>query len=341
MDLRGYKVPADIGKLLGTLSDKGPVWYQPFIFTDKVITGTGALWSGGIRDGALYCTESDPEERRQVFLKQAIILGDFYHRLVDLIQGVSGDAFASQSYLDVGCNVGHFCFDLVKRGALNVTGIDTMPSSYKVVSDITGLRFNYVTQMYSEVEHRVTGVGTADVSLAIAVSTHLCDPHYFIRWLSDNTKRMMLIVTPLFQGDGSYFLARQPVWRKTRPLPHFYELVPTRVLLINMLRAAGFPEVYELTARPDWPASMVKNWGAFLALKTGVAVNANVTRDFVLVEAPDYRDECSDVGISGIHSKPKSWQIKNRSERRKSRGHRFLSLFNGMRWLFGMYQGRS
>lgn len=309
MDLRPYEVPDSISDAIQAVSDGGPKWYQPFIFNQKVITGTGPMWNAGVDANTLFCTEKDAFHLQNVFLREALSLGSYYHGLVDMVEAILGDKFKDASFLDVGCNVGHFCFDLVQRGATEVTGVDVMPQSYDIVREITSLKFNYLSRLYSERTHRVDGVEPADVSFAIAISTHLCDPHYFLAWLAENTRKMMLVVTPVAQAEGSQFMARQPNWRTDRALPHCYELVPTPTLLQNMLRFSGFTHVYRLEPNDRWPANIKKYWGGYLVSKEADLVTDDILERFNLTEMPDLRDESADVVVAGRHSRPKSWNL--------------------------------
>jgi hypothetical protein len=55
MDLRGCEIPHDIGSILRKQMAEGVSWYQPFIFSDDVVTGAAAVWNAGANK--YLCTE--------------------------------------------------------------------------------------------------------------------------------------------------------------------------------------------------------------------------------------------------------------------------------------------
>ena len=88
---------------------------------------------------------------RDVFLKENIILGDWYDQLIRMVIEVSP---ASNTFIDFGCNAGHFCFSLKALGK-RATGVDVWQECYEVISDITGMTFEYIQCRYNSATHEV------------------------------------------------------------------------------------------------------------------------------------------------------------------------------------------
>lgn len=302
MDLRSFNVPSNIAQTLHEHNGRGVMWYQPFIFSDQVVTGTGAIWNGG--QTKYFCNAEDTPATREVFLTQARVLGDWYDTLVKMSLACAPEA---RTFLDVGCNVGHFGFALTKAGR-SVTGVDRTDLHHRVVRDIVGTSFEFIPEPYSERSHDIPALRGRqfDFTVASAVSTHLTDPHYFLGYLGETTRQGVLLTTPLRQGEGLAFKARLPVWSRDKRLPFNMELVPTAELAEVLLTLAGFPYLYRRPFREGDPAN-TSAWGAWVALRSPAPAEA--VSAFGLEARPNLVEQHADIVVPGnpMMSWPKTW----------------------------------
>lgn len=269
MDLRGYSIPDDLAQRLRRDRDENVMWYQPFVFRDDLMVGTGAFWnSGGVARSYIYLP-GDPEPVRQAFILENNLLSNWYDALADMVV----DCFpAAQNVLDLGCNCGRVCFALAQRG-VSPTGVDVWDRCYETVRDITGISFEYIHDAYDSMTHRVESLEgrTFDAALAIAVSTHLTDPHYFIRYLSDLAPNGGVVATPIVPG-GEYeasWKVRVPNWRRERTLPDLIEFFPTACAMELMLQSVH-RYVYRQGARPTDPKNIRNAWGVWVVSATPI-----------------------------------------------------------------------
>lgn len=302
MDLRDYTVPNNIEEIIKNQSKEGLTWYQPFIFSEDVITGTGAMWNANQK--SYFCTTSDSSSTKVAFLREALCLGNWYNTLNKIAIEVCPSAM---NFLDIGGNVGHFGFDLTAQGK-KVTVVDRAVRSYQVVNAITGIEFEYIPDMYSEKSHEVVGLRERkfDFTIASAVSTHLSDPHYFLGYLGTLTAKGMLLTTPVSTHEGSAFFARIPIYRRYKPLPYTFELVPTKDLAENLLRLAGFEYIYRRLFKKGDPKN-TQAWGVWFALKEPAPEEAVTLHELVL--QPDKLSKYADRKVAGTPlSCPPKWK---------------------------------
>src|SRR5262245_39468088 len=113
MDLRKFELPKNLEQILLEHKKKNVPWYQPFIFNADLMVGTGAAWNSFGKVRQYVCTSADSAETKKIFLKENQRLGDWYSILVSMITDCCPQA---KSFVDIGCNVGHFLFELVGKG---------------------------------------------------------------------------------------------------------------------------------------------------------------------------------------------------------------------------------
>jgi hypothetical protein len=292
MDLRPYPVPADIAAILEDQLSRGVSWYQPFIFTDDVIAGTAAVWNAGA--DRYLCTEDDTAEVRANFLRETTILTDWYSHLTDVTVAAFPDG---ESYLDFGCNLGHFGVDLTNRGKL-YTGIDAprLLPGVELVRQITGVPFEFAATEYNENLHRLNDFDEQrrfDVGILSVVIMHLTDPHYALPYFASKVRHGVFFSSLLTGGNGHLFRARIRTHDRDRPLPHTFELVPTEALCETMLRHSGFPHVYKIPYRHGIDPRHSRLWGCWIAARAPIPDSA-VSR-FDLTPVADRTHEYADA----------------------------------------------
>ena len=292
MDLRNCAVPAGIASILEDQLAGGVHWYQPFVFTDEVIAGTAAVWNAG--EDRLLCTERDSDVTRANFLRETAVLTDWYTRLTDIIDASFPDA---ETYLDVGCNVGHFGVELTRRGK-HYTGIDRpeMRPGVELLQSITGTPFEFAGTSYDEDTHRLGEFDESrrfDVGILSVVIMHLTDPHYALPYFGDKVRRGVFFSSLLTGGNGHLFRARIRPADRSRPLPHTFELVPTEALCETMLRHSGFPHLYKIPYRDGVDPRHSRLWGCWIAAREPIPGDA-VSR-FDLRTVPDRTDDYADA----------------------------------------------
>jgi SAM-dependent methyltransferase len=296
VDLRSYDVPAGIADILEAQIAAGVSWYQPFVFTDDVIAGTAAVWNAG--EDRFLCTARDSAQTRANFLRETLVLSAWYHWLTDIITTSFPDA---DSYLDFGCNMGHFGIDLAARGR-TYTGIDVARNQpgVELLQRITGSHFEFTAGRYDEDVHRLDRFDEArqfDVGILSVVIMHLTDPHYALPYFAAKIRHGIFFSSNLTGGGGHLFRARIRLGDRNRPLPHTFELVPTEALCETMLRHSGFPHLYKIPYRDGIDPRHSRLWGCWIAAREPIPDDA--VRRFDLRYVPDRVDDFADAIPAG------------------------------------------
>ena len=305
MDLRGYSVPPDIGRIIEETTTRRPdfvTWYQPFIFSKDVIVGTAALWNAGY--DTVYCTEEDDDLKKETFLRESQRLGDWFDYINDILVASFPSA---RTFLDFGCNNGHFGFNLASRGKV-YTGIDRERNreSYEIISKITGIQFEYIGDTYDEGTHSLRHLAedrVFDCAILSSVIMHLTDPHYAMAYFAPKIAQGVYFSTLIIPGDEHKFKARMTTWRAKKDLPFVFEFVPTEPLAESLLRFAGFEYLYRIPYREGIDPDNTKRWRQWVAARRQIPQEA-IDR-FSLQVMPDRREEFADVSPPGFWgSKP-------------------------------------
>jgi len=162
-----------------------------------------------------------------------------------------------KTVLDIGCNAGFYSFEMKRRGAARVVGIDTDPrylAQAELASDVLGL----------EIELRqldVYSVGTLaerfDLVIFMGVLYHLRHPLLALDLLHDHVTRDLLLFQSMLRGpepvavDPDYPFERTDIFeRPGHPAMYFVEQryagdwtnwwIPNRACVEAMLRSSGF-----------------------------------------------------------------------------------------------------
>jgi tRNA (mo5U34)-methyltransferase len=185
-------------------------------------------------------------------------LGDFpshkFRRFADLVPA----DLTGKTVLDIGCNAGFYAFEMKRRGAARVVGIDSDPrylAQARLAADVLGLEIELrELDVYrvAELEARF------DLVIFMGVLYHLRHPLLALDLLFDHVVRDQLLFQSLLRGPDEIvavepdypFSETAPFVRPGYPAMYFVEhryagdwtnwWVPNRAGAEAMLRSAGF-----------------------------------------------------------------------------------------------------
>jgi SAM-dependent methyltransferase len=153
---------------------------------------------------------------------------------------------AGKTVLDVGSRNGYFCFEALRRGAVDALGIDIDEASVEQarrVADCLGLPARF---RRADVEHDPIGE-TFDYVLGLNVLHHLDDPLAALeRLVAATRERLVLEVASIGPHDrrklglsrvAAWMLARHPVLYAAGPLRSGQRFFITAPAIRNLLRA--------------------------------------------------------------------------------------------------------
>jgi SAM-dependent methyltransferase len=294
MDLRGHPVPKNIDELIRQHEARKLVWYQPFVFSRTAIVGTGAAWNNAIGIRKYSCTDADSADVQKVFLEQNTILGDWYDTLVTMAMACSPE---SREFLDLGCNAGHFSFQVAKAGK-KATGVDVWKECYEVVASILGVSFEYLNERYDSATHRVPSLDGRkfDFVFASAIQTHLSDPHFFMAYTNRVARHGMLYTTPVIAGSEPTLRLRITAGRRNREVPERFEFLPT-VAAMELILQCMWPFIYRRATQSTDPKNTAK-WGVWIALDHEVP--PDVCERFHLSRTPDRVEQFADLAQGSL-----------------------------------------
>ena len=186
-----------------------------------------------------------------------------------------------KSVLDIGCNAGFYSFEMKRRGARHVVGIDSEPlytAQARFAADVLGLDVNIRDMGVFDVAR----LGERfDLVIFMGVLYHLRHPLLALDLIHEHVARDMLLFQSLTRGvdraepvEEDYdFFAPSPFEREDWPRLSFIEhryagddsnwWVPNRAGVEAMLRSSGF----RIEARPEAEVYLARReakrpWGA-------------------------------------------------------------------------------
>ena len=115
------------------------------------------------------------------------------------------DDFHGQSLLDIGCGLGHFCFEAEKRNAGRIVGLEFKESRYKqllILKDILNSKIEVVNCNFEKDEY----TGEFDYILLLNVVHHLKEPIQVLRQIARMTRKRFIMEFPTFR-DTKYKIA--------------------------------------------------------------------------------------------------------------------------------------
>src|SRR5262245_947917 len=171
------------------------------------------------------------------------------------------DDLTGKSVLDIGCNAGFFSFEMKKRNAARVVGVDIMPHVLAQARFLSHW-FKQPIELRELGVYDIESLGQFDVVVFIGVLYHLRHPLYALEKVASVCKETMFLQS-LLRGDDRDFEPAEnyPFDEKgvfERPeFPHMYFIeksfngdesnwwVPNHSCLKAMARAAGFRRIEE------------------------------------------------------------------------------------------------
>ena len=179
-----------------------------------------------------------------------------------------------KSVLDIGCNAGFYAFEMKRRGASRVVGIDT-DTRYLAQAQLASEVLGREIELRQLDVYSVAQLGERfDLVIFMGVLYHLRHPLLALDVLHDHVTRDMLLFQSMLRGpepvpvDPDYPFARIDIFeRPGHPAMYFVEnryagdwtnwWIPNRACVEGMLRSSGFEieqraedEVYLCRRRP-------------------------------------------------------------------------------------------
>jgi tRNA (mo5U34)-methyltransferase len=169
------------------------------------------------------------------------------------------------SVLDVGCNAGYYCFEMKRRGAARVVGLEPdgrYLAQARLSAEVLGLEVEFLQR---DVYTVGSLDGPFDLVLFLGVLYHLRHPLLALDLLRRHAVGRMLVFQTMLRGDAEVapvaedypFHDRTPFDQPGYPRLHFVERryahdhtnwwVPNRACAEAMLRSAGF----DIADHPD------------------------------------------------------------------------------------------
>ena len=192
-------------------------------------------------------------------------LGDYPYEFFSRFADAIPSDLTGWSVLDVGCNAGFYAFEMKRRGAARVVGIDHEPlylDQARFAARTLGLDVEF---RRGDVYDLASFTQRFDLVLFMGVLYHLRHPLLALDLLRRTVVGRMLVFQSMLRGspdtmtvERDYpFLDHTPFEDPAYPKLHFVEhryagdrtnwWIPNRACVEAMLRSAGF----EILARPD------------------------------------------------------------------------------------------
>jgi tRNA (mo5U34)-methyltransferase len=192
-------------------------------------------------------------------------LGDYPRRFFSMFAHALPDDLSGWSVLDIGCNAGFFSFEMWRRGAASVLGVDADPryvAQARYAADVLGAPVQFEQRSVYDVAE----LGKRfDLVLFTGVLYHLRHPLLALDLLRQHVVGRLLLFQTMMRGEETVaevgpdypFEVRDVFRQEGYPKLHFIEhryahdptnwWVPNRACTEAMLRSAGF----RITAHPD------------------------------------------------------------------------------------------
>ena len=289
MDLRQYKITEEQLAEAAQLACDGLICYQPFEFSDDLMTGAGYEFAK-IAEGAgmVYAktlpAKVDPasEGVKRHLIDPAILpdfqvynrqLDDLYQSMIGLVTDNLGDP-SKLSFADVGSCTGYFPIAFSQLGAKESVGFDAVDYSrtFNLMNDILGTDADFRNLPYRGDIGGIEGAGTFDVVCSIAVLVHLSDPLAHLAFLGRTARKALLVWTYTTEhADDEMIIEYKSVNRyyEHSSFPFCFDVMQISPgLLRRSLELMGFTEIHELKNRPDgMPDYWFDRHRGFLAIR--------------------------------------------------------------------------
>jgi hypothetical protein len=199
--------------------------------------------------------------------------------LVDLASEIAGPAKSEMSVLDVACHCGILALEFGEVGFGSVRGLDLR---HKNIQQAEFLKRTFDCRNVSfEVENARNLKGRrADVVFCGGLLYHVTFPVELMTDLFNATEKFLILdsVSQNHPWSGFHIIDERDVHR-TLDGDNRVELMPTYRAIIDLLRAAGFAEIYEILVdqAETVPFYKKRNIRSFVASKPGFEIPAQIT----------------------------------------------------------------
>lgn len=290
MDLRPYKPTPEQILEATHLACRGLLCYQPFTFSDGLMTGAGYEFAG-IAEGAglVYCTDVPSEysgnasvdrhlidtSLRDKFIEGNQRLQVLYETMLDLVENKVG-SFSDLTCADIGCCSGYFPLSFAQRGAKQAVGYDAIDytPTYKLLNSLLGTNAEFRNQPYVSELGAIKGGENDrfDVVFSIAVLVHLSDPLQHLAFLGRMARKAIVVWTYTSEdSDEDLVLRFRSVNRyySDKKFPYCFDVVQLSPgLLKRSLELMGFTEIYPIENCPEgMPDFWFKRQHGYLAIR--------------------------------------------------------------------------
>jgi len=271
MDLRPYNVNEEQLCLASNLGLRGLLCYQPFIFSDDVVTGAGYEFAKHAEGaGMVYTSRIGELNPNAASLKRNLIdpeiaddfkvhnqqLDNLYQSMINLTMSHLGQP-SDFTFADIGSCCGYFPIELSRRGAKQAVGFDVAnyTQSYALLNQILGTSAEFRNISYDSASGNIPNAGTFDIVFSVAVVLHLSDPLAHLAFLGRTAKKAIFVWTATSDEPEDELLVRyhsQNRYYKDKKFPHCFDVVLLSPgMLKKSLELMGFTEIHELKNTPD------------------------------------------------------------------------------------------
>lgn len=256
MDLRKYpKVKTIDEKELLNLW-----WYQPYIFTDDIISGIAPTWFIKGLDKSIIKRSKFPRQFRR-FWNLSNRTACMYQDWLNALCNISLVNLKQARVFEIACNTGYCLFWLKERGARCCVGIDKaeLDKQQSILREITGINdIDFRKGGWFSEMHYIDGLcedERFDIVICTAFAQHISDPLHLIKQLSDITENALLFhsaVGCINLGMNIRCIPAEHHKKWGDKFPNNFDTVISRKLLIHSLKECGFRHIVELRYRQTW-----------------------------------------------------------------------------------------
>lgn len=106
--------------------------------------------------------------------------------------GISKDIFYNKTVLDLGCNIGGFCFYCQDNGAKYTMGVDINTDAiegakllrdYRKITNMDFFSYSFENKIFSNIVQQISGLNKFDVIFAMSIIGHVKKKNYFMNYL--------------------------------------------------------------------------------------------------------------------------------------------------------------
>ncbi len=285
MDLRKYNPTVQqIQSLIGEGC------YQPFIFSDNLMSGICYSWITGDLIIAMdkandiayrWVAPNHPlqqvngyitDERWEIFTdcnrRQQNMYASWIDCVLNLLDNPSG-----YSVIDTAANAGWFLYQFKDRSAGRCIGYDLLNFShvYDTINFLTGYNVSFFNKSYDMRTHEIPDSASADIVISSAIMCHLSDPLDYLTFLASITKKALLLFTSIDETDEYRIIydGAKKFFPDSRFPNCFDENTHiSKGLLLFGLNELGFSRIIEIPHVNSWiPIENYRKFKTIVAIK--------------------------------------------------------------------------